>query len=356
MRHATKAFLLSLPKELTVFRMVFFLFMVFLTGNLSALVDAVLHPDIPYFDEEHLIIGGAYALFLTLMFLALAIYVTKLKLAEENIRKLNEELELRIEERTKQLIEAQEELVRKEKLAILGQLSESVGHELRNPMGVISNAVYFLQTVMPDADDTVREYLDIIKGEVNNSQRIITDLLDFTRTKTPRKEMITVDQLIKQSIGKCTVPQGISLQVEIPDALPAVKVDPLQLEQVIQNLIINAVQAMPDGGKLRISAKKGLRDLGLGVSEKEPIPSPQHPSTDRNFIEISVADTGEGIAAENINKLFEPLFTTKARGIGLGLPVVKNLIEANGCRIEVKSQLGKGTTFTVILPCDSKGQ
>jgi signal transduction histidine kinase len=245
--------------------------------------------------------------------------------AEEEISRLNEDLKVKM----KELIETQEELVRKEKLATLGQLSGSVGHELRNPMGVISNAVYFLQTVMPDADETVREYLGIIKSEVNNSQRIITDLLDFTRTKTPQTKVITVDELIKQCLEKCAVPANVTLRVEISDTLPEVKVDPLQMKQVIENLVTNAVQAMLNGGSLTIRAEKDRESDALS---------------------ISVADTGEGISPENMSKLFHPLFTTKARGIGLGLTVVKNLIEANGGRIEVESESGKGTIFTVILP------
>lgn len=255
-----------------------------------------------------------------------------------------------------QLIEAQEDLVRKEKLAILGQLAGSVGHELRNPLGVISNAVFFLQTVMADADETVREYLDIIKSEVNNSQRIITDLLDFTRTKTPQIKVITVDELIKQNLGKCSIPGTITVRIDIPEALPLIRVDPFHMRRVFQNLITNAIQAMPDGGKLSISARL-LPDVGatrwVALEERKEGRVAASPlQQDNNFIEISVTDTGEGISPENMKNLFQPLFTTKARGIGLGLIVSKNLMEANGGRIQVKSQLGTGTTFMVILPCE----
>ncbi len=286
---------------------------------------------------------------------ALSKTLQSLHIEKERVSKLNEELEMKVEERTRQLLDAQEELVLKEKLATLGQLSGSVGHELRNPMGVISNAIYFLQTVMPEADETVKEYLNIIKSEVINSERIISDLLDFTRTKTPQTEVITVNVLIKQSLGKCIVPQNISLRVEIPDTLPAVKVDPLQMGQVFYNLLTNAIQAMPNGGELRISARRGIRDQGPGVGEEKLIAGPRSRVPDQDFVEISVTDTGEGISPENIKKLFQPLFTTKARGIGLGLTVVKNLTEANGGMIVVESESGKGTTFTVTLLCDGKG-
>jgi K+-sensing histidine kinase KdpD len=186
---------------------------------------------------------------------------------DEEIRKLNRELELKVEERTKQLLETREELVRKEKLSILGQLAGSVGHELRNPLGVMNNAIYFLKTVLPESDNTVREYLNMIKSEIDNSERIISDLLDFSRTKTPQVRPMTVNDLINQGLGKCTVPENVKIETNIPDSLPILKVDPFQMAQVFQNLITNAYQAMPEGGELRISAKAGARDLGLGVKK-----------------------------------------------------------------------------------------
>jgi len=272
----------------------------------------------------------------TLFYEGTVVDITRRKHVEEEIRNLNEALEQKVEERTRQLLDAQEELVRKEKLAILGRLAGIVGHELRNPLGVINNAVYFLRTVITDADDTVKEYLDIIKDEIGNSLRITSDLLDFTRTKTPQMRKITVRELIDGSLGKCTIPENIMVRVDIPDLLPVVNVDPFQMGQVFQNLITNAVQAMPAGGDLCISAARG-REQGIN-------------GPDSGFIEISVEDTGEGISPESMEKVFQPLFTTKAKGIGLGLTVCTNLTEANDGRIEVKSRRGEGTVFSVILP------
>jgi signal transduction histidine kinase len=275
--------------------------------------------------------------------LFIVIFVTAML---DEIRKLNGALEVKV----KELLAAQEELVRKEKLATLGQLSGSVGHELRNPLGVMSNAVYYLKTVLSDADDNVKEYLDMIKSEINNSERIISDLLDFSRVKTPQTQSTSIDKLLQQSLGKCSVPDNVTIRFAVPDTIPKLKVDPLQMGQVFQNLITNGIQAMPEGGELSISARKGIRSQGLGIGGENLNPNPQQPTPDRDFIEISVTDTGEGISPENMKKLFQPLFTTKAKGIGLGLIVCKNLVEANSGRIEVQSETGKGTTFTVMLP------
>jgi PAS domain S-box-containing protein len=268
--------------------------------------------------------------------------------AQEALRILNEGLEQIVLRKTQELVDAQEELVRKEKLSILGQLSGSVGHELRNPLGVMSNAVYYLQAVLPDADNTVKEYLDIIKYEIDNSLRIITDLLGFARTKTPQTTDIFTGQLLKGSLAKCAIPENVSVLMDIPENLPLC-VDPQQMEQVLINLITNGIQAMPDGGEIYIGARHahGTENMERGAGIISDLRSP---ILDPGFIEISVTDTGVGISEENMKKLFQPLFTTKAKGIGLGLVVCKNLTEANGGRIEVASHLDKGTTFTVILP------
>jgi len=271
--------------------------------------------------------------------------VVERRRAEIEVRTLNEELEQRVDEKTRQLVDAQEELVRKEKLSILGQLSGSVGHELRNPLGVMNNAIYFLKSIIPETNETVREYLEIIKHEIDNSLRIITDLLDFSRTKNPQTKPVAVCDLIEESLKRCIIPENVELHQDLPATIPLVKVDPLQMGQVFQNLITNAAQAMPCGGSMRIRSRL-VQGLGFNIR----VPEGQKLVVDTDFVEISIADTGEGITPDNMKKLFQPLFTTKARGIGLGLTVCKNLTEANGGRIEVESKVGKGTRFAIFLP------
>ncbi len=251
------------------------------------------------------------------------------KAAEEITRRLNEELEAKVAERTRQLAAAQDELVRKEKLSLLAQVADSVGHELRNPLGVMSNAVYFLKAVQTGGDATTNEYLGIIEGEIAEAERIVADLLDAVRTKPPQIETISATELISQTLRKCEIPSTISVHVEALPPLPQLRVDPRQIMQVLWNLVTNAVEAMPDGGELKIQ-----------VSEDRPA----------RALRISVRDSGAGIAPELHDRLFQPLYTTKARRVGLGLAVVKNLTQANGGSVKMYSQPGKGAAFSVTLP------
>jgi PAS domain S-box-containing protein len=255
--------------------------------------------------------------------------ITESKHTEEKIRKLNEELELKVQERTRQLLEAQEDLVRKEKLATLGQVAGIVGHELRNPLGVMNNAVYFLQTVLTEADETTRDYLGIIKDEIIHADRIVGDLLDSVRTKPPQTVSVSVEEMIGQTLNSCKIPDSIEVKLDIPAALAPLWVDAQQIQQVFRNLISNGLEAMPEGGTLQIRAV----DNEQGET-----------------IAVSIQDTGNGMTPEQMEHLFQPLYTTKARGIGLGLMVVKNLTRANGGEVTVQSEHGRGTTFTVTLP------
>lgn len=252
------------------------------------------------------------------------------KVAEDATRALNEELEASVKKRTRQLLEVQDELVRKEKLAVLGQVADTVGHELRNPLGVINNSVYYLQTVLADADETTREYLGIIKEEIADAERIVSDLLDAVRTKPPHPAAVDVAEVIGQTLRKCDIPASVIVKLDVPQHLPLVRVDPMHLHQVLWNLVTNAVEAMPEGGTLEIRAVE-----------------------DQQLLRISIKDSGSGIAPEQQTKLFQPLFTTKARRVGLGLVVVKNLTQANGGTVKAESAPGKGSMFTVTLPCGS---
>jgi signal transduction histidine kinase len=256
--------------------------------------------------------------------------ITERKRIEEELRQHREHLEELVEARTRELQEAQEQLIRQEKLAVLGQMAGSVAHELRNPLGILSNSAYFLKMALPDDDETVQEHLEIISAEIRKSDKIISDLLSFSRTRpaeSAEREEVAVAVMITQVLAEQPPPAQVAVSTQIAPDLPAVFVDSQQIRQVLTNLASNAYQAMPDGGKLTIKAQ-----------------------TDADEVVIAVSDTGVGIPPENINKLFEPLFTTKAKGIGLGLAVSKNLVEANDGTISIESEAGKGSTFTITLP------
>ncbi len=254
--------------------------------------------------------------------------------AEEKVRKLNAELEKRVDVRTRQLKAAQEKLLRQERLATLGQLAGSVSHELRNPLGVISNAVYLLGQALP-RDEKVREYLEIIQSETRTSERIITDLLDYSRVQMPERAALPTAGSVRDALARYPAPARVSVQISIPDGLPQLYVDPQHLSQVLGNLLTNAYQAMPAGGELKIGAAAVRRRR-------------------REVVKLDITDSGVGIPPKDLARLFEPLFTTKARGIGLGLATSRNLLEASGGWMEVSSRVGQGSTFSLFLPVVKK--
>ncbi len=259
--------------------------------------------------------------------------ISQRKAAEREIRAYSEHLADMVEERTRELRDAQEKLLRQERLATLGQLAGTIAHELRNPLGVISNAVTYLKMIQPDADLKVQEYLEIIRSETRTSEKIIAELLDFTRMKTADRSSASISEIVHKSISRNPAPETVKVNFSIPDNLSPVFVNGPQIEQVIGNLLTNAYQAMPDGGDLFILAEEA-----------------KMPGTNVSCVRISVKDTGEGIPVENLEEIFEPLFTTRVKGIGLGLAISRKLTEVNHGLITVKSKPGEGSTFTLYLP------
>ena len=257
----------------------------------------------------------------------MGIDITERKKAEKELEEYSDKLEGMVEQRTKELRDAQEELVRKEKLAIIGKLASGIGHELRNPIGVISNSIYYLNMKIKDPDVKVSKHLNIIQKEVERSNIIITDLLDFARTRPPSLEEVDICSIIKETLDNIKLPENIILEKNLDAELPRIQLDPYQIQRAFQNIILNAIQAMLEGGKLEI------KTLTRG-----------------NLFEIIFKDTGVGISKDNLEKIFEPLFTTKAKGIGLGLSIVKDIVEKHKGKIEVESEVDVGTTLIIKLP------
>ena len=232
------------------------------------------------------------------------------------------------------LREAQEQLVHKEKLAVLGQLAGGISHEIRNPLGAIKNAAYFLNMALEDPDPEIKEAVQILNKEVATSEKIIKSLLDFTRPQVPTPREVNVNEVIQSALSQITLPENIELIKELDKTIPVISADPDQLERVFGNLLLNAVQSM--------SLSEGGGEGGRLTIRSEPL--------GRDRLAVSIADTGIGIPDDQTEKVFEPLFTRKAKGIGLGLALSKIMAQHNGGVIEVESEKGKGSVFRVVLP------
>ena len=265
-------------------------------------------------------------------------YKQRMALAEQ-VQQQNEQLESMVQQRTRQLREAQAELVQMEKMAATGRLAAGVAHEINNPVSIIQNRLELLledvrkQRELPDLD----AHLSLLHKHTERISRIVSRLLSFARKSSTGKSSLFVDhvlsgvlQLIHQEIEK----KGIALTTEIPASLGPIKGNSTELEQVFINLLVNAMDATPRGGEIALRA---------------------HQSD--GHVVVKVSDTGSGISAENISRIFDPFFTTKEVGVGtgLGLAISYRIIEDHGGRIDVESNPNAGTQFTLSFPVISNG-
>jgi hypothetical protein len=261
---------------------------------------------------------------------ATAVDITERKRMEDELRRYSAHLEELVEERTRKLKEAHEQLLKTERLAAIGELATMVAHDLRNPLTSIRNAGFYIQNSCPARATgeckTALEMLDIIDQEIIFANNIINDLLDFAAKRPLQKKKQNINNLIDDSLERIHTPENIRIERKYAKKA-AVAVDEKQLERVFLNLTKNAVQAMPNGGTLTIATNET-----------------------KDHFEIAFTDTGTGIPEDNMNKLFTPLFTTKAKGIGMGLAICKNIVEQHGGTIEAQSKAGQDTTFTIKLP------
>ena len=226
-----------------------------------------------------------------------------------------------------ELRNAQDELLKNERLSAIGRISSIVGHELRNPLGVINNSRYYLGLKLKDADPKILRHLDLIQREVDRSNVIISDLLDFARgPKPPNISKSDFNSIITSAVQRVVVPSRIELVFEAGE-IPVTLLDSDMILRVFINLISNAVDAIEDKGVITIKSR-----------------------IEGDQIVASVQDTGAGITSDSMVSLFQPLFTTKTKGVGLGLYNSKSLIEAHQGTINVESEPNAGSVFTISLP------
>lgn len=273
--------------------------------------------------------------------------ITERKQAAQELQNYAEKLQDLVAERTRALEEAQERLLNQTRLATLGQVAGSIAHELRTPLGAIKNAAYLINMLRQPSDETLEEAIAILNQEVANSDRIITSLLNFARPQRPHRQLLEVGPLVERMVQRLQPPPEVQVEVYVDGNLSPVIADATHLEQVFGNLLLNAIQAMPEGGRLTVRAEQcaSLPDIA------PPGFMPAHAANaGSGWIVVSVEDTGVGILPADLERIFEPLFTTKTTGIGLGLALVKSLVQANGGGIAVTSIPAERTTFDIYLP------
>jgi PAS domain S-box-containing protein len=246
--------------------------------------------------------------------------VTERKHMEEELRRYSKHLEEMVRERTEKLHDV-------ERLATIGEMAAMVGHDLRNPLTGIAAAIHLLKMRLDlTGDYAAKEAIRIIERSIEHSNKIIGDLMEYSAEMRLQPTVTDPRFLTRAALSLVTIPESVRILDETRSE-PRMTVHVERVVRVFANLIRNAVEAMPQGGTLRMESR-----------------------TTDGWVEIDFADTGLGMTAETMGKLWTPLFTTKARGMGFGLAVSKRIIEAHGGSVSVESIFGKGSTFTVKLP------
>jgi len=262
--------------------------------------------------------------------------ISERRRAEAMLRQAHEELlehqrQLRRQVEA-ELAKAKDQLVRQARLAAIGQIAASVVHDLRNSLFVMSNATFLLKGCTSADFPQCRQYIDHICQEIDTTKRLAANLMEVARVKQPQKEKVDLGEAAREVFDPLQHGRSISFQMEFDRQPFVVAADPLQLRQVLGNLLANAVQATPDGGHIRLRASRGG-----GVDT------------------IVVEDDGAGVSAEVRDQLFEPLVSTKPKGTGLGLAICRQIVEEHGGAIELLPGEGRGAAFQIRLPAAETG-
>ncbi len=242
------------------------------------------------------------------------------------------ELALRVDEQTAELRVSQQELLAKERLSALGQLTATVAHELRNPLSAIRNSIFAVKEALRAHGLTLERPLFRIDRGIARCDGIITDLLDFTRLRELKPALAVADDWLTETLDEQKLADGVALERALGAPGVRLSFDPERLRRVLVNLVDNAAQALAESGE--------GRDKRIIVETRV--------AGDR--FELAVRDNGPGIAPDVLPKVFEPLFSTKSFGTGLGLPMVKRIVEQHGGSVEITSAVGVGTTVRIRLP------
>jgi two-component system NtrC family sensor kinase len=230
-------------------------------------------------------------------------------------------------------------LIRSEKLISLGRLSAGVAHEIRNPLNAMKGAIVYLQKRRSE-DSLIREYTHLILEEITRLNEFVTEFLYFARQSPSHRVPTDFNELLQNTLNLLDEEfrnKGITVSLHVDSSLPLLEIDPHQLEQVFLNLFVNAVHAMPGGGTLTVSTAV-LKVVRKGITNLKAV--------------AEVKDDGVGISHEHLKSIFDPFFSTKESGTGLGLPISLGIIEGHGGRIQIVSKEGEGTTVIVELPLE----
>lgn len=268
-----------------------------------------------------------------------------LRNSQGELQELNRTLEQKVEERTRQLHAAEVEAAQREKLASVGLLAAGIAHELNNPLTGILTFSSLIRKKAPDGSPDAED-LDLVIRETKRCSAIIRRLLDFAREKAPEKKATDLNQVIEETARFIERPahlRDIEIAMDLDRELPAVRVDENQIKQVIMNMLVNAQHATEHGGSITIRSRRCPQPM-----------SPEPGAGPAPMAEISIIDTGCGIAEKDLKRIFEPFFTSKemGKGTGLGLSVSHGIVKAHGGTIKVESTVGKGSTFRIYLPLE----
>ncbi len=281
-------------------------------------------PDLPFPDNEI----GALSLAFAKMLDSLKIRFDELRQEREDLEGLNQSLQIRVGSRTKELRTALNELIKKERLAAIGQMASIVSHEIKNPLAVIKNAVYLIKTRLGSgADVKVAKNFKVIDEEINQANSIIEEILGYARTRDQILTTIDLSLYAREILSSYPIPPNIQLTTYFYSEDLPITIDTEEMKQALRNVVANAIEVMPKGGMLVVKTKK---------------------VNDENA-SLSVTDNGPGIPEELQEQIFTPFFTTKARGTGLGLAVVKKVCARNKVDFKLKSEVGKGTKMTFVF-------